>query len=238
VYGRLAAQREGAILVFLNLPDDAPRLRRPGKRGTSGKGHSINGAGCHHDEALRAGCAVRIRPRGALPATSPGRRFAPCRPSREIGRRVAALVARLEVERIDLYEAVASTGGGGAASSGRCGAGSRIHGSGGDGRAPRLGIDTHHPDLGTTCGAACFCSKATGCLPNGTTTQFGTARPRRLRARIGRRGVITSNGVVSRNGVAPQAKLVLVKVVDSTGLFCCSSDVIAGLDWINANAPT
>ena len=50
-------------------------------------------------------------------------------------------------------------------------------------------------------------------------------------------GIITSDGNVASRGVAPGASIVSVKVLDSNNQFCCSSDVVAGLDWILANRP-
>src|SRR5262249_27264907 len=50
-------------------------------------------------------------------------------------------------------------------------------------------------------------------------------------------GILVSSGAESPVGIAPGAKLVAVKVIDSAGRFGSASQVISGLDWLIANHP-
>jgi subtilisin family serine protease len=102
------------------------------------------------------------------------------------------------------------------------------------------GIDTDHSDLGDDLVAeACFCSGSGGaCCPNGSATQFGPGAAEDDHGHGSNvAGIVTSSGVVAPVGTAPDAEIVAIKVLDHNGTFCCSSDVIAGLDWIIANRP-
>jgi len=102
------------------------------------------------------------------------------------------------------------------------------------------GVDTDHPDLvGSVVGQACLCrTGASGCCPNGTNFQTG---PGAAEDDAGHgtlvAGVMTSDGHVAPLGVAPDAKIVAVKVTDSTDRTCCMSDVTAAFDWILDNRP-
>jgi hypothetical protein len=100
------------------------------------------------------------------------------------------------------------------------------------------GVDTDHPDLGDDLdGQACFCSDSgRGCCPNRSTTQFGPGAAEDDHGHGSNvAGIVTSAGRVAPRGVAPDAKIVAIKVLDRNNSFCCSSDVIAGLDWILNN---
>lgn len=99
------------------------------------------------------------------------------------------------------------------------------------------GIDTDHPDLADDLdGEACFCS--TGCCPGGGTTRFGPGAAEDDHGHGSNvTGIVTSGGIVSAPGVAPDAKIVAIKVLDGNNSFCCTSDVVAGLDWIVNNRP-
>jgi len=101
------------------------------------------------------------------------------------------------------------------------------------------GVDTGHPDLADDLVAqACFCSTGGACCPNGTNTQFG---PGAAEDEVGHgshvAGIVTSKGQLASFGVAPDASLVVVKVMGAANSFCCSSDVVAGLDWILDTRP-
>ena len=77
-----------------------------------------------------------------------------------------------------------------------------------------------------------------GCCPNGQTTQSGAGAAEDDNGHgTNVSGIITANGVVAPEGSAPEAGIVAVKVLDSSNGFCCTSDVIAALDWIFANRP-
>ena len=101
------------------------------------------------------------------------------------------------------------------------------------------GVDTDHPDLADDLTAeSCFCSGGGGCCPNSLTTQTGTGAAEDDNGHgTNVSGIVTSRGTVAPLGVAPDADLVAVKVLAADGSFCCSSDVVAGLDWIIANRP-
>ena len=104
------------------------------------------------------------------------------------------------------------------------------------------GVDTDHSDLGGDLVAeACFCSGiGTGgpCCPNGSTTQFGSGAAEDDHGHGSNvAGVVTSSGIVAPIGAAPDAGIVAIKVLDEDAVFCCNSDIVAGLDWIIANRP-
>ncbi len=97
------------------------------------------------------------------------------------------------------------------------------------------GIDSDHPDLSDSLVAeACFCSDSgNGCCPAGGTTQLGVGSAEDDNGHGTHvSGIITSNGIVGPLGSAPDAKIVAVKVIDENNVFCCSSDIVAGLDWL------
>ncbi|HXE74301.1 MAG TPA: S8 family serine peptidase [Candidatus Xenobia bacterium] len=103
------------------------------------------------------------------------------------------------------------------------------------------GYDTDHPDLSDDLlDQHCFCTLAGGggCCPNGQTEQAG---PGSAEDDSGHgtnvSGIITSKGTVSSVGVAPDAQVVAVKVLDSNNGFSSSSQVISGLDWVITNHP-
>lgn len=104
------------------------------------------------------------------------------------------------------------------------------------------GLDTDHADLGDDLTSqACFCSGAvgpSGCCPNGADTQVGAGAAEDDHGHGSNvAGIITSAGIVSSPGIAPDAAIVAVKVLDRNNTFCCSSDIVAGLDWIINNHP-
>jgi hypothetical protein len=100
------------------------------------------------------------------------------------------------------------------------------------------GVDGSHPDLaGALAGEACICPHEGGCCPNGSNFQVGPGA-----AADGNghgtmvAGIMTSDGHVAARGVAPGARIVAVRVINST-FTCCLADVINGLDWILENRP-
>jgi subtilisin family serine protease len=101
------------------------------------------------------------------------------------------------------------------------------------------GLDEQHPDLANDILAEqCFCSSNGGCCPNRQTTQSGPGSAMDDNGHgTNVAGIVTSDGTVAPRGAAPDAKVVAVKVLASDNSFCCSSDVVAGLDWILNNRP-
>lgn len=93
------------------------------------------------------------------------------------------------------------------------------------------GIDTDHPDLSDDI-IAQHCETQGNCPPSNTT--FGVSAEDANGHGTNVSGVITSNGVVAPVGFAPDAKIVAVRVLSSTGGGFVS-DWVEGLDWIIAN---
>lgn len=109
------------------------------------------------------------------------------------------------------------------------------------------GSDSGHPDLADDLvHEECFLDKAgsvggAGACPNGSDRQSG---PGAAQSGIGHgvmtTGVITSKGTVSAPGVAPDAGIVSIKVLDDTppaGTFSYFTEIVAALDYIIANRP-
>lgn len=98
------------------------------------------------------------------------------------------------------------------------------------------GVDTDHPDLaGDLVAEACFC---TSCCAGGESSAFGPGSAEDDNGHgTNVAGIVTSDGVVSPVGVAPDAKIVAVKVLSAQNTFCCTSDIIAALNWIMVNRP-
>lgn len=102
------------------------------------------------------------------------------------------------------------------------------------------GIDTNHPDLSDDLVAErCFCdshpSPQIACCPNGSASQSGPGSAEDDEGHgTSVSGIVTSGGLVTAQGVAPDAGIVAVKVLDSTG-GGTFSDIAAGLDWVLTN---
>jgi subtilisin family serine protease len=113
------------------------------------------------------------------------------------------------------------------------------------------GIDTNHPDLASDLRRQeCFGFSTallppgdTGFCPNGTARQAGTGAAEDD-AGHGTHvsGIITSDGTVSSEGMAPDAGIVAIKVLDNCSFGGCFYDftlnVVAALDWVIANGAT
>ena len=100
------------------------------------------------------------------------------------------------------------------------------------------GTDPTHPDLaGSIIEQQCFCSDH--CCPDGTTEQSGPGSAITAHVHgIHVTGIIVSKGIVAPTGVAPDAKVVAIKVLDdSTTPKGSLLDWITALDWIAANLP-
>jgi subtilisin family serine protease len=91
------------------------------------------------------------------------------------------------------------------------------------------GIDLTHPDLSDHVVAQhCFTQGA--CLPNGTNESDNAQDEHGHGTQVA--GIITGRGTRSPRGIAPDAGIVAVRVMDGSGW---TSDVIAGMDWVVAN---
>ena len=104
------------------------------------------------------------------------------------------------------------------------------------------GLDTDHVDLmPRLIDQRCFCSNSGGvggCCPNGQSTQSGVGAAEDGHGHgTNVTGIIMGQGNVSPRGAVPAAELVAVKVLDSNNSFCCSSDVIAAMDWVATQHP-
>jgi cysteine-rich repeat protein len=99
------------------------------------------------------------------------------------------------------------------------------------------GIDTDHADLADDLVAErCWCEggggPSSGCCPNGKETQKGTGSAEDDGGHgTSVSGIITSAGVDAGLGVAPDAGIVALKVLDENGSGSFS-DVAAALDWL------
>jgi subtilisin family serine protease len=98
------------------------------------------------------------------------------------------------------------------------------------------GTDPTHPDLaGRIIEQQCFCSDH--CCPDGTTEQSGPGSAISGNVHgVHVTGIIVSKGVVAPTGVAPDANVVAVKVLDDSAKGSLS-DWIAALDWIAVDRP-
>lgn len=98
------------------------------------------------------------------------------------------------------------------------------------------GVQAGHPDLaGSVVDEQCFCI---GCCPNGASTQSGpgaAADDHGHGTHV--TGILAGRGVLASRGVAPGASVVAVKVLDSDNRFCCTSDVVAAMDWVATAHP-
>jgi subtilisin family serine protease len=101
------------------------------------------------------------------------------------------------------------------------------------------GFDSDHPYLVNALVAeACFCddhpSPSVGCCPDGSQAQLGIGSAEDDNGHgTEMSGVITSDNA-TRKGVAPDAKIVAVKVSPASGGGSLS-DITAGLDWVLAS---
>jgi subtilisin family serine protease len=99
------------------------------------------------------------------------------------------------------------------------------------------GVDETHPDLASSLVAEHCFVVPNGC-PNGSAEQDGPGSARDDNGHgTNVAGIIASDGTISPVGVAPDASLVAVRVLESTGRFQTSSQVISALNWIALNHP-
>lgn len=124
------------------------------------------------------------------------------------------------------------------------------HGSTGDNVVVAVldtGLDTDHDDLADDLiHQECFLDDdgaidGVGRCPNGSDRQSGAgAAESGLDHGVMTTGIVTSRGTVSSVGVAPDAEIVAIKVLDDTppaGTFFFFSEIVAALDFIINNRP-
>jgi subtilisin family serine protease len=103
------------------------------------------------------------------------------------------------------------------------------------------GADLSHPDLkDAIADQACFCTRGdgSGCCPNGASSQGGPGAGQDDQGHgTNVAGIIAGRGRVARKGVAPEASLVILKVLDNTGAFASTTQVVSGFDYILTNRP-
>jgi len=103
------------------------------------------------------------------------------------------------------------------------------------------GIDASHPDLSDDLvDEACFCQNAdgSGCCPGAVTSAFGPGSARDEQGHGTHvTGIVTGRGGIAPRGVAPDAKIVAVRVLDASGVAAGTTQVISGLDWVMQNHP-
>ncbi len=113
------------------------------------------------------------------------------------------------------------------------------------------GYDSQHPDLaGGLLDEHCFClgtrtptcpfsfRAQCPCCPNGDTEQGGEGSAKDGFGHGSHiSGIVTSDGIVAPRGVAPEAGIVAVKVLDDNGRFVSTAFLVAALDWVRTQHP-
>ncbi|MEO8500048.1 MAG: S8 family serine peptidase, partial [Vicinamibacteria bacterium] len=104
------------------------------------------------------------------------------------------------------------------------------------------GIDENHPDLSDDIvGEQCFCTNAdgvTGCCPGGRTEASGAGAAQDEQGHGTHvAGIITSGGRVAPRGMAPDADIVAIRVLDKTGAAASSVQLMKAFDWIINTQP-
>ena len=102
------------------------------------------------------------------------------------------------------------------------------------------GIDAAHADFaGRIVAAECFCDNldGTGCCPNAQTRQSGAGSVRDDDGHgTNVAGIVAGGGAIAARGVAPNAKLIVLKVMDRNG-FKSFTQVYRAIEWLVNNAP-
>jgi subtilisin family serine protease len=104
------------------------------------------------------------------------------------------------------------------------------------------GIDSDHPDLQDDIVAQqCFCTNAdgSGCCPGGRTEASGAGGAEDEQGHGTHvAGVISSGGRVAPRGMAPDADIVAVRVLDKTGAAATATQLLKAFDWILSTQPS
>lgn len=104
------------------------------------------------------------------------------------------------------------------------------------------GVATDHADLrNRLLDQACFCSAQAGsggCCPNGSATQTGPGAAEDDNGHgTNVAGIVVGEGTQAPRGALPAARLIAVKVIGGDNRFCCTSDVVAAMDWVATHHP-
>ena len=103
------------------------------------------------------------------------------------------------------------------------------------------GIDSDHPDLADDIvGQQCFCTNAdgSGCCPGGRTEASGPGGAEDEQGHGTHvAGIITSGGRVAPRGMAPDADVLAVRVLDKTGSAASSVQLMKAFDWVISTQP-
>nr|MBA3717453.1 S8 family serine peptidase [Actinomycetota bacterium] len=95
------------------------------------------------------------------------------------------------------------------------------------------GMQLNHPDLADSLLAQhCFVASPGSC-PNGLSEQSGSGSGRDDNGHgTNVAGIVTGNGTIAPIGVAPAAKVVIVRVLAADGSFSTTTQVLNGLQWV------
>jgi subtilisin family serine protease len=99
------------------------------------------------------------------------------------------------------------------------------------------GIDSDHPDLSDDIVTQqCFCTNAdgvTGCCPGGRTEASGAGAAEDEQGHGTHvAGIISGGGRVAPRGMAPDADIVAVRILDKTGAAASGTQLLKAFDWI------
>ena len=98
------------------------------------------------------------------------------------------------------------------------------------------GIDSDHPDLADDLvEQQCFCTNAdgSGCCPGGRTEASGPGAGEDEQGHGTHvAGIITGGGRVAPRGMAPDADIISVRVLDKTGAAASANQLLKAFDWI------
>lgn len=99
------------------------------------------------------------------------------------------------------------------------------------------GVDRSHPDLaGAVVAEACFC---TGCCAGSSNEAHGEGAAADDNGHgTNVAGIIASRGVaIAAEGGAPAASIIAIKVLNASNGFCCTTDIVAALEWVRTAHP-
>jgi subtilisin family serine protease len=103
------------------------------------------------------------------------------------------------------------------------------------------GVDARHPDLsGRVVAEQCFCDNpgGSGCCPNGDRSQSGANAAQDDNGHGTHvAGIAAGAGFSASRGIAPEAHIVAVKVMDGANRFASFLQIYQGLEWIATQQP-